>query len=189
MYDKKYNEIWFRFNDKSLIFNEQLDVFTSFYTFNPDWAFIFSDKIVNVKNNKLYVLNGSDISGLGEVEKIAKIQFIVNKDVQYTKTFDNVRLSGDFLDKDNKHITINDIGTMKFSTKHETSGNYQNIIFDYREDTYRFPIPRGQNTQNELSYPARLRSKYLMCDYTFNSDDSHTFNIPYISTTYRYSLI
>lgn len=189
MYDKKYNEIWFRFNDKSLIFNEQLDVFTSFYTFNPDWAFIFSDKIVNVKNNKLYVLNGSDISGLGEVEKIAKIQFIVNKDVQYTKTFDNVRLSGDFLDKDNKHITINDIGTMKFSTKHETSGNYQNIIFDYREDTYRFPIPRGQNTQNELSYPARLRGKYLMCDYTFNSDDSHTFNIPYISTTYRYSLI
>ena len=95
----------------------------------------------------------------------------------------------DFLDKDNKHITINDIGTMKFSTKHEASGNYQNIIFDYREDTYRFPIPRGQNTQNELSYPARLRGKYLMCDYTLNSDDSHTFNIPYISTTYRYSLI
>jgi len=37
-YNKKYNEVWFRFYDKSLIFNEQLDAYTSFYTFNPKEA-------------------------------------------------------------------------------------------------------------------------------------------------------
>ena len=50
-YDKKYNEVWFKFYDKSLIFNEQLGQFTSFYTFNPQWALPFSNKIVTIKDN------------------------------------------------------------------------------------------------------------------------------------------
>lgn len=191
LFDKKYNEIWFKFYDKSLIFSEQIGAFTSFYTFNPEWALQFSDKVVAIKNNKYYVINSLDIDGLGDVDKKAKIQFVVNKDVQYTKVFDNIRLQGDFRDQNNKQLTSDIIEYLKFGTKHQTSTLDNNIVFDYREDTYRLPIPRQDesNEQVSLSYPARMRGKYLICDYTFDSNNEHTFKIPYITTTYRYSLI
>ena len=191
MFDKKYNEIWFRFYDKSLIFNEQLGCFTSFYTFNPEWALQFSDKTVAIKNNKYFRLNSLDTDNIGSVNKQAKITFIVNKDVQYTKVYDNIRLSGEFKDNNNQLITTGGIVKASFDTKHQTTGEIVNIPIDYREDTYRFAIPR-QNESNEdvsLSYPSRMRGKYLACNFTLNSNDENTFKIPYITTTYRYSLI
>lgn len=185
-YNKKYNEVWFRFYDKSLIFNEQLDAYTSFYTFNPKEALQFSDKIIGLKDNKLYTINSLGISGMTKVDTTAKIELIVNKDIQYTKVFDNVRLQGNFITEDEQILT--NIGQMKFDTKHQTSGNLQNIVFDYREDTYRFALPRANEVTNDLSYPSRLRGKYLICNYVLNTNNS-SFAIPQITTTYRYSLI
>jgi hypothetical protein len=64
-YDKKYNEVWFRIYNKSLIYNEQLQTFTSFYTHNPNWFFPFSDKLVTIKDDNLYYLhNIYEINGL-----------------------------------------------------------------------------------------------------------------------------
>ena len=45
VYDKKYNEVLFTLGDKTLAFNEQLGVFTSFYNYNPDYYAEFSDKL------------------------------------------------------------------------------------------------------------------------------------------------
>lgn len=190
LYDKKYNEVWFKFYDKSLVFNEQIGRFTSFYTFNPDWALQFSDKTVTIKDNKFFVINSLDTDGLGQVNKDAKVQFVVNKDVQYTKVFDNVRLSGDFTDQNNKMLTSNIIDYMKFGTKHQTS-TVDDPIVDYREDSYRFAIGREDITNQDasLSYPSRMRGKYLVCDYWLKANNEHTFKIPFITTTYRYSLI
>jgi hypothetical protein len=73
-YDKKYNEVWFRIYDKSLIYNEQLEVFTSFYTHNPNWFFPFSDKLVTIKDNNLYYLhNIYDVNSDVKEERISKI--------------------------------------------------------------------------------------------------------------------
>ena len=60
---------------------------------------------------------------------------------------------------------------------------------DYREDTYRIPVPRADKNEDELSLPARMRGKYMICDYDIDSLNEHTFEIPQITTTYRYSLI
>ena len=38
LYDKKYDEVWFRLYNESLIYNEKLNVFTSLYTFDPDFT-------------------------------------------------------------------------------------------------------------------------------------------------------
>ena len=54
----------------------------------------------------------------------------------------------------------------------------QHIITDYREDTFRFPIPRADKNEDALSLPARLRGKYMICDYELDSDIDHTFKIP-----------
>ncbi|MBQ7819998.1 MAG: hypothetical protein IJ341_09925 [Bacteroidales bacterium] len=38
MYDAKYNEIQFKINNKNIVFNESINIFTSFYTHIPDFA-------------------------------------------------------------------------------------------------------------------------------------------------------
>ena len=57
IYDNKYNEVWFRINDKSLIFNEQLDIFSSYYTFTPDYNIRFSDYVSYIYNNNIYYIH------------------------------------------------------------------------------------------------------------------------------------
>lgn len=187
-YDKKYNEMWFKFYDRTIAFNEMIGRFTSFYTFNPDWSLVFSDKIVTLKDNDYYVINTLDTDGLGEVSKDANIKFIVNDNYFYTKVFDNILISGDLLDG-NRATKANGIITkLLFDTKHQHS-EISNPTFDYREDTFRLPIPREETDENDLTYSARMRGKLLECEYDFDANDGKTFRIPQIITTYRYSRV
>lgn len=188
LFDKKYNEIWFKFYDKSLIFSEQIDHFTSFYTFNPDWALLFSDKIVAIKDNTLYRINSLDTDGIGTVNKDAKITLVINQNPLVTKVFDNVRMQGEFNDSNNQPLITSNIGTMQFSTKDQESSE-QNIVFDYREHTYRFPVPRQTDSGDTTTYLPRLRGKYMLCNYKFTVNGEQTFRIPFITTTYRQSLV
>lgn len=209
-YDKKYNEVWFKFYDKSLIFNEQLGQFTSFYTFNPQWALPFSNKIVTIKDNFYYVINTLDIDGILPETKIAKVQFYVNKDTLYTKVFDNVFFSGEFNDPstaDNLTAMNNIITNITFHTKSQEANplppcTYDSTVntdlkyaYDYREDTYRFAIGREniklsdtQQIENKAN-AGRLRGKWLQCEYVFDCNNDKTFKLPYVNTTYRYSLV
>lgn len=190
LFDKKYNEVWFRFLDKSLIFNEQLGRFTSFYTFNPKWSLTFSDRLVGIKNNNLYSINDTNTKGEDTTDRDAKLTIVVNKDSVYTKVFDNIRFQGRFEDKNNNIVKDNIFDSYRFSTKsQEAIRDKEPIVVDYREDTYRFPVPRADKNEDELSLPARMRGKYMVCDYHFDGTDNHTFEIPQITTTYRYSLI
>lgn len=186
-YDKKYNEMWFSFPDKSLIFNEQLGCFTSFYTFNPSDSLVFSNRVVGTKDNKMYVINDNKLSGLEVLDKDAKIKLLVNQNYNNTKIFDNILFDGKLLDKDNNNLTSGLISQITFNTKGQQATT-SNPVFDYREDTYRLPIPR-QTIEDTDSFAARLRGKYLECEYQFNTTDGNTFKIPYINTTYRYSLV
>ena len=196
-YDKKYNEVWFRIYDKSLIYNEQLQVFTSFYTHNPNWFFPFSDKLVTIKDNNMYYLhNIYEVNSDLKEERISKIKFVVNKDVSNTKVFDNVIFSADLLD--NRHQIPNIVTNVAFDTKTQHTNLTTNESFkdiEVREDNYRFAIPREKvdndavHQLNSQSYLGRMRGKYLICDYTFDCNDNREFKIPYIKTTYRYSML
>lgn len=195
-YDKKFNEVWFRIYNKTLIYNEQLQAFTSFYTHNPNWFFPFSDKLVTIKNNNMYYLHNIheiDDSNQPREERISKVEFVVNKDISNTKVFDNVVFSAEL-----ENIDAFDSPMIKdiiFKTKtQETSALTINDI-DLREDNYRFAIPRekvsneGLNKLASQSYLGRMRGKYLICDYTFDCNNNREFKLPYIKTTYRYSML
>lgn len=194
LYDNKYNEIWFKFYDKSLIFSEQIGQFTSFYTFNPQWQLQFSDKIITIKDNNYYILNSIDIDGIEPATKLAKVQTVINKDGYYTKVFDNVLFSGEFNDPSTtNYITAaNNILFKKgivFKTKSQEATPFYNSV-DYREDSYRFAIGREKLVDaTNASYAGRMKGKYLVCDYTFDCNNNRTFKLPYINTTYRYSLV
>ena len=193
-YDHKYNEVWFRLYDKALIFNEQLNVFTSFYTHNPNWFFPFSDKLITIKDNNMYYLhNIYDVNSEDIEERISKIQFVVNKDITNTKVFDNVVFSADLVD--NKNQIPNIVKDVVFKTKTQETAPIDFNDIDLREDNYRFAISREKVDDESMvqlsskSYLGRMRGKYLVCDYTFDCNDNREFKIPYIKTTYRYSML
>lgn len=195
-YDKKYREVWFKFQKKSLIYNEQVGAFTSLYTHTPDYVLHFSDKIVSIRNNQFYVINSIDTDTLDDVDKVSKIQFVVNDNYQYTKVYDNVLLSGNLIDALNaENPTV--LLSAQFSTKGQNSQIFDNSTnkMDYREDTYRFAIPRenrtvdGSTDLGNMSFAGRMRGKYLLCTYTFDNTSESVFTIPQITTTYRYSLV
>lgn len=175
-FDKKYNEIWFRFKDKSLIFNEQLGCFTSFYTIPFDYTLKFSDIIILLDDNKYLQLYGQPT-----LINPSSIEFVINKDYQYTKVYDNIRFPGYLTDK-------NIITNINLNTNNQHT-QLDNPIFDIREDTYRISIPRAENSESDMSFPARMRGKYMICQYTFDNKENSKFTIPYITTTYRYSLV
>lgn len=193
-YDHKYNEVWFRLYDKSLIYNEQLNVFTSFYTHNPNWFFPFSDKLVTIKDNNMYYLhNIYTVESDEQEDRNAKIQFVVNKEITHTKVFDNVQFGADFIDNNNSVPEV--ITNVQFKTKTQETNPIDFNSIDIREDNYRFAIPREKVDDAEMtlvgskSYLGRMRGKYLVCDYTFDCNDNKEFKLPYIKTTYRYSML
>ena len=206
-YDKKYNEIVFKVYDKSLVFNEQLQEFTCFYTIDPEWMLTFSNRFYSISNNQVYLHNTTD--NLSEQTypaytlddgsyadiNISKIQFVVNKDLEYTKTFDNVFFNGDLIVPTSELVT--DTNVMKdvwFKTKNQETIPILQADIDNREDTYRFAIGREKNDNavNNIynnSFLGRMKGKYLICNYSFDCRQGKSFRIPSIRTTYRYSLV
>lgn len=193
LFDPKYNEIWFKIDGSSLIFNEQLNCFTSFYTHKPDWQALFSDYLVTIQDNNFYYIHDKYHFENDLIEdKIANIKFIINDNPINTKVYDNVSFNGNLIDNENDQPKL--ITSVKFYTKTQTSEEvtYQNI--ENREDNYRFYIPREHQENPSMqeiknkSYASRMRGKYLICDYTFDCNNKE-ISIPYIKTTYRNSMI
>lgn len=181
LFNKKYNEIWFKVLDKTLVFSEQLNSFTSFYTHDYDYALTFGNKLITLKNRSFYEHNETIDSNKTVEPLISKLDFAVNENYMYTKAFDNVLFDAHF------NEDINNITNVYFTTKQQTSEQIGANEIECREDTYRFAIPREVEGDNSTSYQGRIRGKYLMEHYTFDCNDNKTFKIPYIKTTYRQS--
>lgn len=187
IYDAKYNEIQFNVAGNTMVFNENLNVFTSFYTYAPDFALQFSDKLVSIRDNKMYLHNQGYTNQSYIEENLSKVKFVVNDNPMYTKVYDNQWFSADFIDD----VTV--VKYINTSTKNQKSEQLTGNKLDYREDTYRLAIPREQQSTDFInknkSYAGRMRGKYLICDYTFDCSGDKEFRLPYVKTTYRYSMI
>lgn len=135
-----------------------------------------------------------DVNSTTKEEKISYVRFVVNKDIAYTKVFDNQWFSAEFVDvgDETKPTLISDI---HFSTKNQETESIDWRQIEQREDTFRFPISRekqknpDQQEQTNMSYAGRMRGKYLICNYTLDCNDNREFKLPYIKTTYRYSML
>ena len=194
LYDKKYNEVWFKLYDKSLIFNERTNCFTSFYTHNPNWAFELTDKIVTIKvDNSCYLLNTYVKDETERDENVSKIRFLINQEPLVTKTYDNQWFSAELIDSKNKKPQI--IKDVYFETKTQTTEPIDYTTIENREDTYRFAIGREKLTFPELhqqtskSFASRMKGKYMICNYTFDCNNNREFKLPYMTTIYRHSLL
>ena len=195
VFNDRRNELWMRTKGVCIIYSEQADLFTSFYTHSPQWGLRFYDRLVTIQNSRFYY---TDVFGEEDVVKKmdCKVVFTINKDPLFTKVFDNQWLSGNIEDPNNQTPQV--ITSVQCHTKTQNSFiiDYHNI--ECREDTYRFPIPRqdrgelGSTDESEQdilnrSFLPRLRGKYMICEYIFNCDNDKSFEIPFIKTTYRQS--
>lgn len=197
VFNDKTNEMWLKAKGNSLIYNEQSDCFTSFYSHIPDWGLRFYDRLITIRGTNFY--KNDSFGEEADVEDlIAKVTFAVNPNPEYTKVFDNQWLSGNIEDPNNSSPQV--ITSVKCYTKTQDSFeiNYNNI--ECREDTYRFPIPRqdrgdlGSSDESEQdilnrSFSPRMRGKYMLCEYTFDCNDDKKIEIPLIKTTFRQSML
>lgn len=197
VFNDKTNELWLKAKGNSLIYNEQSDCFTSFYSHIPDWGLRFYDRLITIRGTNFY--KNDSFGEEADVEDlIAKVTFTVNPNPEYTKVFDNQWLAGNIEDPNNSSPQV--ITSVKCYTKTQDSFeiNYNNI--ECREDTYRFPIPRqdrgdlGSSDESEQdilnrSFSPRMRGKYMLCEYTFDCNDDKKIEIPLIKTTFRQSVL
>ena len=202
---------------ESLVFNEKLNTFTGIYTFDP----IYSSSI----GNDLYLAKASTTSGdkaemhvMSSNENSANtylfshpaypaIQYIVNNQSTFVKTFDIQTMGGNFYgggghgERSTNQVNNQDL---KMYPRVTLKGNdtqalrplklsYQTPLRQYaeisgdrmtnREYDFRLDIPRNGDSQD---WGDRLRGKTMQC--TIKSDsNSKNFSLQYVITKYRMS--
>lgn len=193
MYDKQYNEVLFNvLKNKSLVYSEQLSVFTSLY----DVPFTGQ---ISFENGEYIINNSNDLLKIGQWNSVADnkplswsdaiqtyINYIVNPNPLETKVFDNQEI-----------VTVNKPNATNDSkydiNKFTTNYNYtwttdinktdeSNLNMTNRESNYRYSIPRA----NHSLYGDRIRGKYMSCEMTSTINDYDT-SISYIITKFRKS--
>jgi len=157
-----------------LVYNEQMQAFTSLYDSAFDCSMKFTDKLYLV-NGDIYEWNKRSTSTSPEGTNgymPAYVKYVINEQPYGVKVFDNVEFNGN-------------VDTTKLNFTFTTSNNQSGSITNgngvtVREGEYRFAIPRNNNA----NYGERLKGKTMQCELTSSSGD---FSLQYINTKYRMS--
>ena len=182
-YDPKYKEVVNSVvNDESVVYNEQIEAFTSVYKFTPTFAALVNNDILTTNILTVYNYNDNDGSNVTLFREpiLPLLKYVVNNHNTYTKVFDITTFGGRFYGGNNSGV--NHL-SFKFKTplKQESYGKGTSIITN-REYDFRLDIPRN----NDSAYGDRMRGKTMQCE--LKSDTNSTdFSLQYILTKYRMS--
>jgi len=197
-YDKMFNEAVFSVsngenNDKgSLVYGENIGVFSSLYTVLPKAAITFTDStlIIN-KDGTIYKWNSlakSGVKGIDNNYLLPYLKYIVNDNAVYTKIFDNTEFGGRIYGGSTLDLRTyqhnNPLNKLQFSftTPLKQSGTMNGSKIDNTEYNFRFAIPRDKSSL----YGGRLRGKTMQAELR-SSSSSYDFSLQYILTKYRIS--
>lgn len=161
-YDKQYNEVISTLsNNESLVFNESMNMFTSFYTLVPDYNLYFNNDVYLVTGEHVYKYNDNVVNnGFDSLALPIELNYIVNKDYLHTKVYDNIEFTGIF-DKDN--MTIN------YEADNIDSKPLSGSTLTDREYNYRGAVPRANTSE---TFANRLRGRVLHCRLNYNLGSS-----------------
>jgi hypothetical protein len=187
VYDANNKEVLFNVvNDECITYNEQIQQFTSVYTFNPIYYSNIDGKIYLtdqwVDREHLYEYNqynehDADGPKLFEEEHHPMLKYVVNKEPTFNKVFDIQTFGGRFYSGYVGELQLDYYTPLK---QHSQIRNGEGITD--REYDYRLAIPRN----NDDIYGGRMRGKTMECVLTSSSNDKD-FSIQYIVTKYRMS--
>lgn len=190
-YDKKFNEFILNIlngddhNSGSLIYSEMAQAFTGLYTIYPKFYIAFNgglllidDKNNIAKWNKISPKNAVGIDGEKELKPYLK--YVVNKNPQFVKVFDQAEFGGRFYyhyENDGiKHISSD------FSTPLKQHGHLNGNEISDREYSFRYDVPR----EDGADFGKRLRGKSMQVELSSDSN-STDFSLQYITTKFRIS--
>lgn len=196
IYDNKYKELICNLRDEqSLVYSEQLQQFTSIYTFNPAFKWQ-ANTLLYLTKNKLHQYLYNETSQQDGVQLFGEdacphIEYVVNKDSQYNKVFDIQTFGGRFYGgntTDPLNENINPLSKLYFGYKtplKQTSGTYGNALTNIEYD-FRLTIPRNGAPNEQIKYGDRMRGKTMQCMFESTSNDLD-FSLQYITTKFRMS--
>ena len=207
-YDNKYKEVLLNVvNNEAVVYNENIQAFTSVYKFNPLFDFIVSGKILLTSDNTIYEYNCQNVddnevnkSVLFSTQAHPLIQYVINTQPMYNKVFDIQTIGGRFYgggyDDDLHERNNQDLQSINLIYKTPLKQEARSIGTDMTnvEYDYRITVPRAgyEVTENEQTvwkvnnYGDRLRGKTMRCEIN-SSSNNPDFSLQYITTKFRMS--
>ena len=171
-YDSKYNELWISSEDnsESIIYSEQIQAFVGRYSNDITHSVTFGDFALALNSNKQFIKFGKCPTA-HKYNKEPYVEFVVNKDLTTTKTYDTLMFT-DTLDKHGNTAWF----TANFNTNRQGDATI-NFGNSYKEGVYYVAVGRDFNKE-------RMRDKTMTVKLTFGATE---FSIPQVSTIFRYS--
>lgn len=207
LYDTKYDEIIAHVvGDNSLVYNEQIQSFSSIYTFMPLYRANIGNDLYASDTQKIYIQDKQDLGNYSKLfnkPTFPKVRVVVNKNNIYTKTFDNLTFGGRMY-KGSLPTIVNwpiQRGNGEYIKEEHLNAPMHHLIFTFEtplkqksavrgdkaasvdEYDYRLAIPRNGS---DVEYGNRMRGKTMQCEIAsdYNSTD---FSLQYITTKFRMS--
>lgn len=213
-YDTKYDEVFAQVvtdgtNNDTIVYNEQIQAFSSIYTFTPLYKAIIGNDLYVADYNCIYIQDSQDLEShtkLFNKPAFPKVRIVVNKNNIYTKTFDNLTFGGRMYKGSLPTITKwpMERGNGEYVEGEHLNAPMHHLIFTFEtplkqksairgdraasvnEYDYRLAIPRNGSQDSEIEYGNRMRGKTMQCEIAsdYNSTD---FSLQYIITKFRMS--
>ncbi len=204
-------------NSFTLAINEILDVFTTRYSSIPriyinDYKYIFSTDNNTGDDPSLRNIYIHDLGNYGEFYGTlypTYLKFIVNKDPQSTKVFDNIKYDSQsrvFNPGTNSYINFNDDtwSSIRITNDHQNTDTQLLVIntnIERKERTWQLDIPRNRvlyttnnspNIYTDLSvgdklFGERIRDKYIQIELTYNNLNNRELITNNFTTEFRQS--
>lgn len=186
-YDKDYNEVLFNIfnNDGEIMYSEFIGQFVSQIDSNPAGVVLTENNLYIIrKDGDVYDWNSQSAAGQHVNERskdlIPMVDFVVNKDPQYTKVYDNGEMFGKSdCSKDNIRIS--------FLTPTRQKSQLNGTEITNRESNFDYRIPRAFDEDGkEAVFGDRLRGKniHIVVDTDSPVKD---FSLGWVITKYRIS--
>ncbi len=192
LYDDKYSEILINLTDqKSLVYNEFVQQFTSVYQVWFDHALNIEGSVLFTRDTKMYEWNKVEKNS----EYIPRLDYVVNPSSQIVKVFDNMEIGmgeGFYYDQFYNGPQNGDRPDYKqpikiiFNTPKQTTQS--DIIITKREYDFKCAIPRAREEGKvyDSAYGNRMRGRVMNCSLESNSSN-RDFSLQYIITKFRIS--
>ena len=219
-YDTKYNEVLLHINNtsnsltnKTLVYSEVLQCYTSFITISPDILLNLEKGLFSIYNKSLYRHNIGDRCNFYGTVNDSMLKILVNDMYSITKTFDSIEYfttsisstsEYDLQGFDKINYLTDTFNTVCCYNDYQNTGlvslSYNNNL-RRKERGFTLNVPRNildvdvnenpnlsSTFSRSLLYKERLTDKYIYADFYYDNEQNNTFNISYITTNYRISV-
>lgn len=162
IYDNKYDEVLAQVvQNDTLVYNEQIQAFSSVYTFVPLYKAFVETDLYLANTDCIYKWNKqpNEKSSLFDAPAFPKVRIVVNKNNIYTKTFDNIifggRLyGGSTIAEENK--IINKTNAYYIKNKDHINSPMQHLKFVFETPLKQSSSIKGDNAISVNEYDYRM---------------------------------